>query len=125
MGRPEKPTREDRRTLDEQRRAIDGKGDEIRSQVPTDAYREGWERIFGKAPPPVHPDNAFLERVNELVNEPPFKCDNPYHASGGCEGREGECYQALDTISGRYLNYRLQDCPSCGLHWFKCKCGEA
>ena len=52
LGKPPPPmTREDRRVLDEQRRALDGIGGQVRSSVPTQAYRERFDAVdFSDAP---------------------------------------------------------------------------
>ena len=33
--------------IDRSRRHLDGKSDEIKTHVPSDAYRSGWDRIWG------------------------------------------------------------------------------
>ena len=42
-----KPTRAEAAEIDRQRHQLDGQADKIKSKPPSEAYREGWERVFG------------------------------------------------------------------------------
>lgn len=44
-------------------------GDSIASRMPTDAYRDGHDRIFGKKEKPVEPEDTFSNSLARVQNE--------------------------------------------------------